>query len=106
MKSVKKEISFEWDKWNQNKSFKKHKVTNREAEEAFQDKKGVIFEDIKHSKSESRFILIGKTKKGRLLFTIFTIRRKDKIRIISSRDTNRKEVPYYEKKTNTTKVQK
>jgi len=96
---------FQWDKWNQNKSFKKHKVANHEAEEAFQDKKGVIFEDRKHSQSEKRFILIGKTKRDRLLFTIFTFR-VGKIRIISSRNTNRKEVPYYEKKTNTTKIQK
>jgi len=43
---------------------------------------------------------MGKTKQGRLLFVVFTIRRK-KIRIISARDTNRKEELLYEKKINT-----
>lgn len=93
-------ISFEWDKWNQDKSFNKHHVTKQEAEEIFEDDKKVIFSDIKHSESEKRFVLIGKTKQGRLLYQIFTIRG-DKIRIISSRDANRKEVPYYEKKEKT-----
>ena len=48
---------------------------------------------------EERFLIIGKTKKGRLLYQIFTIRG-DKIRVISSRDINKKEVGLYEKETN------
>ncbi|HIE24125.1 MAG TPA: BrnT family toxin, partial [Candidatus Korarchaeota archaeon] len=51
-----------------------------------------------HSKEEERFILLGKTKKERVLFVVFTIRN-DKIRIISVRDINKKERRLYEKTT-------
>lgn len=61
-------------------------------------KKKKIFKDKLHPKGEERFRVIGKTKKGRLLFVVFTIR-KEKIRIISARDINRKEVCLYEEKT-------
>jgi len=47
---------------------------------------------------EERYILLGETKKRRPLYTVFTIRDK-KIRIISSRDVNKKEVGLYEKTT-------
>ncbi len=88
-------IEFQWDNGNIGKNLK-HDITDAEAEQVFFDKDKVITLDIKHSKKEQRYIVIGKTKKGRLLYTIFTTRRKY-IRIISSRDTNKKEVQYYEK---------
>ena len=49
-----------------------------------------------HSADEERFILLGKTKKGRLLFLVFTKRAK-KLRIISARSVNKKEARLYEK---------
>jgi len=64
-------------------------------------KKNVLDEDIVHSIIENRFLIIGKTEKGRLLYQIFT-RRGDKIRVISSRDINKKEVHLYEKKVSRT----
>jgi|SRR6266700_2774295 len=106
MKSIQIEehILFEWDKGNELKNWLKHKVTNSEAEEAFYDKKRLVTEDTKHSsKEELRFILFGKTKKVRLLFIIFTIR-DENIRIISARDTNRKEVQFYEKAISITRI--
>jgi uncharacterized DUF497 family protein len=72
-------------------------VTPNEAEEVFSDEDNVLDEDIEHSIVEDRFLIIGKTDKGRLLYQIFT-RRGDKIRVISSRDINKKEVHLYEKK--------
>lgn len=94
---IKKPIKFEWDKGNIGKN-NKHDVEEKEAEEVFFDKKKVIYKDKFHSNKEDRFILIGKTKNGRLLYTVFT-KREDKVRIISSRDINKKEVKYYAKKT-------
>ena len=76
----------------------KHQVTNRECEEVFFDKNKKISKDVLHSNKEKRYILLGKTKKDRLLFIIFTIREK-KIRIVSARDINKKEVRLYEKTT-------
>lgn len=96
MKILKKPLEFEWDKGNIGKN-KKHNVADKEAEEVFFDEKKVIYKDIFHSQKEERFIILGKTKKERLLYTVFTIRGK-KIRIISARDINKKEVRLYEKK--------
>ena len=91
-----KPIQFIWDKGNKEKNWLKHKVINKECEEVFFDKNKKITKDIFHSKKEQRYILIGKTKKNRCLFTVFATR-KNKIRIISARDLNRKEKKLYEK---------
>ncbi len=88
---------FIWDSGNKNKNWIKHKVTNEECEEAFFDDKKQTLKDIKHSQKENRYIILGKTKKGRLLFIVFTIRNK-KTRVISARDLKKKEVKLYEKK--------
>ncbi len=97
MKVDKNATRFEWDKGNSEKN-KKHNVEDKEAEEVFFDKKKIILKDKSHSQKEERFITVGKTKKDRLLYIVFTERRK-KIRIISARDINKKEVSIYEKTT-------
>jgi len=97
MSVVKTVVEFEWDKANSEKP-KKHGLTPQEAEEAFFDDYKVVFTDWKHSTAEQRITLLGKTKRGRLLNITYTIRVK-KIRIITARPTNRKEVPLYEKAT-------
>lgn len=94
---LKKPLEFDWNKGNIEKNIK-HKVEDKEAEELFFDEKKIIYKDVFHSQKEKRFIVIGKTKKGRLLYTVFNMRAK-KIRIISARDINKKEVSLYEKKT-------
>lgn len=96
MRIDKKVVEFAWDKGNIGKN-KKHSVDDKEAEEVFFDKNKVTFPDTIHStENEERLRIIGKTKRGRLLFIVFT-KRDEKIRIISARDVNRKEVPLYEK---------
>lgn len=88
---------FEWNKGNIDKSYQKHGITPNEAEEVFLDENILLLEDVKHSKQEERFEAIGKTLKGDVLFLAFTIR-KNKIRIISARKTNKKERRQYEQK--------
>jgi len=95
-------VGFEWDEANI-EHVARHNVIPEEAEEVFFDKNNALDEDIKHSTVEKRFIIIGKTQKGRLLYQIFT-RRGDKLRVISSRDINKKEVNLFEKATRSTKV--
>jgi|SRR3989344_776545 len=97
MKTVKQVFEFEWDIGNLGKN-KKHGVEAQESEEAFLDDGRVIYRDAVHSENEERFILLGKTEKGRLLYVVFIYRRK-KIRIISARDINKKEVQLYEETT-------
>lgn len=91
-------VIFQWDKGNIDKNWVRHKVTNKECEEVFFDKNKKIAKDRFHSKKENRYILLGKTKRGRILYTVFTIRNK-RVRIISSRNINRKENKLYEKTT-------
>jgi len=96
---------FEWDTYNI-AHIAEHDVLTSEAEEVFIDKNNVLDDDPEHSLTESRFLIIGKTKQKRLLYQIFT-RRGDKIRVISSRDISKlKEVKLYEKETGRTKVSK
>ena len=91
-----KPVSFEWDEGNQDKNWLKHKVRASEIEECFFDDNKRLAKDKIHSTdSEARYILLGKTRKSRLLFIVFTIRGK-KVRVISARDLNRKERPLYE----------
>lgn len=91
-------LEFEWDEWNVEKNRIKHSVEPNEVEETFLDQVKVSFEDSKHSDGERRVVLMGKTRKGRLLYVAFTIR-SGKIRVVSARDINRKEVKLYEETT-------
>lgn len=93
MRVDKNVLVFEWDKGNIGKNTK-HKVEDKEAEEVFLDENKKTFKDKLHSDGEERFRVVGKTKKRRLLFVAFTIRN-GKIRIISVRNINKKEVYLY-----------
>lgn len=95
MLNLKSPVQFLWDKGNRDKNLIKHKVSNKECEEVFFDNKKKIIKDKLHSGSERRFLIIGKTKRKRLLFIVFTIRSK-KVRIISARDLNKRETKLYE----------
>lgn len=97
MKILKKALSFEWDYGNRGKNFTRHRVADQECEEVFFDPRKKILRDLLHSGREERFILIGRTKMERLLFMVFTMR-KDKIRVVSARDLNKKEKHLYEEK--------
>lgn len=95
MKIVKQAFEFEWDKGNSEKP-KKHGLTQEETEEAFLDEGKVIFGDWQHSVSEPKITLLGKTNKGRLLNITYTLRG-SKIRVVTARPINKKEVHLYEK---------
>ena len=88
-------LTFEWDEGNSTKSWVKHKVSLKEQEQAFFDKHKRAFKDTEHSHIEERFILFGKTKKGRKLIIAFTIRN-EKIRCIPARPMNKRELALYE----------
>lgn len=96
MRIFRKPIEFAWDQGNKDKNFTRHQVIDEECEEVFFDKNKKLFKDVIHSTREKRYILIGQTKKWRLLFLVFSVR-KNKIRVISARDLNKKERHLYEK---------
>lgn len=97
MKVINEALEFEWDKGNIGKNLK-HGIEDKEVEEVFLDERKKTFKDKLHSGSEERLRVVGKTKNERLVFVAFTVRR-GKIRIISARKINKKEVYLYEETT-------
>ncbi len=90
-------VSFNWNRGNIKKNWKKHWVSTKECEEVFSNEPLILFEDEKHSGREKRYGVFGITNQKRGLTIIFTIR-KDKIRVISARNQSRKERKSYDQK--------
>jgi uncharacterized DUF497 family protein len=86
-------MKFEWDKEKAKANFKKHGVSFEEAELAFEDKKAVEILDELNSNNEIRYQIIAFSP-SRLLFVAFTVR-EERIRIISARKANAKQVKIY-----------
>lgn len=91
-----KVLTFEWDEANVDKSYDKHGISQKEAEEVFVSEELTVLPDFQHSQDEKRHIALGKSQDGKNLFAVFTLRGK-KIRIISARQMHRKEVLKYKK---------
>lgn len=91
-----KPLRFDWNEGNKFKNWEKHKVDFRECEEVFFNEPLKIYQDIKHSQIENRYIALGISNEQRKLFLVFTVKNK-KIRVISARDQNRKDRRIYEK---------
>ena len=88
-------MQFEWDEAKEAINIRKHGVDFDEAAETFYDALGLELSDKEHSDPEERFIRLGKSRRGRILVTVFT-ERGETIRIISSRRATRREVKSYE----------
>ncbi len=89
---------FDWDAGNRDKCLK-HGVSISEIEGLFA---GTVTTtpDFAHSRSERRYLAIGKNAAGRMIFLAFTLRRrgaKTFIRPISARYMHRTEIEHYEK---------
>jgi uncharacterized DUF497 family protein len=87
-------VGFDWDEGNVQKNWDAHRVTPEEAEDVFFQEPVLVRGDLPHSKQEKRYYALGRTARGRRLFISFTIRR-SRIRIISARDMNRRELDQY-----------
>ena len=87
---------FDWDDGNRDKNWHGHEVKSTECEMVFFNQPLVILSDEKHSGLESRYFAFGKTDVDRLLLIVFCLR-KNRIRVISARDMNKKERKFYEK---------
>ena len=92
-------LSFDWDGGNKDKNWLKRRVTHEECEEVFFDPHKRLLKAAFHMGAvgaEERHLLIGQTTQQRFLFMVFVFR-KDKIRVISARDLNKKKRKWYEK---------
>jgi hypothetical protein len=103
---INKCTGFDWDDGNDLKNWKRHNVSMGECEQVFFSEPLIIQNDTRHSLTEHRWYLLGKTDSGRLIFLVFTVRR-NLIRVISARDMNKKEREIYNEKVKTnTGIQK
>ena len=73
----------------------KHGISFDEAITIFDDPLSLNFNDPDHSRGEDRYIIIGLSNQGRLLFVSHTDRN-NRIRLISARLLTPKEKRYYE----------
>ena len=92
-------MMFIWDPQKAIINFEKHGVSFEEAATVFADEDGLDWEDPNHSQQELRRKRLGESVESRILLTVYTRRKSksgnDKIRIISSRQANRKERQTY-----------
>ena len=88
-------IGFEWDDGNREKNWINHQVTTAESEEVFFNQPLFVTDSTQQNESEDRYYALRQTNLERLLFIVFTIRKKH-IRVISARDMSRKEREVYQ----------
>ncbi|NOT47988.1 MAG: BrnT family toxin [Acidobacteria bacterium] len=88
-------MKFSWDPTKAMSNFRKHGVTFEEAASVFGDPLSETFEDPDHSIDEQRFVIIGRSRNGRLLFVSHTDIN-DELRIISAREPTGSEIREYE----------
>ncbi len=88
-------MRFDWDKNKAAGNLAKHKVSFEEAATVFDDLLSDTFDDPDHSAEECRFLIIGHSEKGGLLFVSHTDDG-ETVRIISARKPTRGERESYE----------
>ena len=87
---------YDWDVDKNRSNIQKHGIPFKEAASTFQDENAMYFDDEVHSQNEDRFIIIGKSKKTRLLYTCYCFRESNNvIRIISARKATETEIKLY-----------
>jgi uncharacterized protein len=93
---------FDWDEGNRAKC-RKHGVSILEIEDLFAQSPRIA-PDPRHSADEDRMLAVGRTALGRPIFVAFTIRTKNKLRLIrpvTARYMHAKEIAAYEKESAT-----
>ena len=90
-------LKVEWDLRKAAVNVAKHKVSFEEAVTVFGDPLGRITDDPRHSESEKRFVLLGRSDRRRHLAVMFT-ERAQAVRLISARKATRRERREYEEK--------
>ena len=86
-------MRFTWDPRKAASNLKKHGVSFVEAATTFEDELGAYYPDTLHA---DRFILVGYSRRHRLLYVVHAEVRQDVIRIISARRATSHEKAHYE----------
>jgi uncharacterized DUF497 family protein len=86
-------MRFTWDAKKAASNLRKHGVSFTEAASAFDDPLGAYYPDTLH---EDRFILIGFSRRLRLLYVVHAEIQRDLIRLISARRATSHEKAHYQ----------
>lgn len=89
-------MAFEWDETKAAANLKKHGVDFEEAKTVFDNPLAIILSDELHPINEPREVIIGHSRRNRLLLIVFT-ERYPKIRIITARLATYQERNDYER---------
>ena len=88
-------LSFTWDPRKDATNRRKHGVSFSEARTTFADPLSLTISNPAHSRTDSRWILVGRSQRGRLLVVAHE-EDGDQIRILSARPATRRERHAYE----------
>jgi len=88
-------MDFEWDPEKAEANERKHGVSFPDASSVFGDALALTFPDPDHSLGEYRFLTFGVSRAG-LLLAVSHAEREGRVRIISARETTRRERKIYE----------
>jgi uncharacterized protein len=86
-------VRFEWDPSKAAANKRKHGVSFEEAMDCFRDPFALVLDEPRHP---DRLILIGASKRSRVIYTVYAQRDAGSIRIISARRATRPERREYE----------
>ena len=86
-------MRFDWDPAKAATNARKHGVTFEEAAECFEDPLALVLDEPRHP---DRLVLIGESRRSRLIFTVYVEKAMATIRIISARRATRRERRRYE----------
>ena len=89
---------FEWDSRKAAENLLKHGVSFDEAMTVFGDTLSILLPDPSHENSERRYLLLGESRRGRLL-VVAHADRPPRTRIISARTPTRRERQAYEEES-------
>lgn len=85
---------FQWDDGNSEKNWRRHSVTQVEAEQIFFNWPVLVSRDPKHSGVEVRYFALGRMDAERKLAIVFTLRGSS-LRVISARPMSHRERRVY-----------
>ena len=92
---------FDWDDGNR-EHCRKHGLSQTEIEHFFQQDSVLVAPDPLHAQQEQRYLAVGRTRTGRPMLVVFTIRVADEttlLRPISARYMHEKEARKYEEES-------
>ena len=90
-------IRFEWDENKNTINKRKHRISFEEAQTVFYDAEALVIPDPEHSQDEERFIILGMSRRAKLLVVCHCYRASETVvRIISARKATRNESAQYQ----------